>query len=515
MNWNIGYISSKRAAITPEKTAFIFEDKRYTYKALDQGVNRFVDYMHKIGIKKGDRIAVVMLNCPEFLEIYLACAKLGVIFVPLNWRMVGPELEYQINDSGSRLLAFHDSFTMNIDSIRSRVKVEKGRYVYLKSGNSDTPLCPEWAIDYNDAIKEGSTDELHGPSIVSLDDPLSIVYTSGTTGNPKGAVLSHGQTYFKTFQIRSYIDITSEDIILAQLPLFHSGGLFIVATPALCNGIPMIMRRGFDANQFAEDIQKYRATIVFALTTMWNFILKTGKLDEVDVSSVKYSLGGGERTPTSLFRELSKRGIHLQVGFGQTENSAMTTVPREFVQSKIGSVGLPGFFTNIWIADEDGKEVPMGQVGRMLAQGPCVMSGYWNLPDKTNEVLNNGVLDTGDLGYKDEDGFLYLVDRAKDMYRSGGENVYPAEIEKVLYAHSKIADVAIIGVPDKKWAEVGKAFVVLKEGETLTLEEIHMFLEGKVAKYKYPRHLEILKEFPMTSTFKIKKAALKDKEREK
>jgi fatty-acyl-CoA synthase len=240
-------------------------------------------------------------------------------------------------------------------------------------------------------------------------------------------------------------------------------------------------------------------------------ILETGKLDETDLSSIRCAFGGGERTPPSLFEELGKRGIQMRQGLGQTENSLMMMLPQEDVQRKMGSIGKPGFFTDVWIAGPDGQKAAPGEIGEIMAKGPTVMEGYWNLPEITEKTLVNGELHTGDLGYMDEEGYFYIVDRAKDMYRSGGENVYPAEIEKILAGHPKISNVAIIGVPDDKWGETGLVFVVQAEGQTITLEEIYEYLEGKVARFKYPRQIKIMEDLPLTTTMKIKKAELKEK----
>jgi fatty-acyl-CoA synthase len=253
-------------------------------------------------------------------------------------------------------------------------------------------------------VKDSPWEELATESPVAMDDPLAIVYTSGVTGSPKGAVVSHLQTYFKNFQVGVYIDGHSDDTVIAQMPLFHSGGLFIVATPTLNLGMTMVMRAGFDPNEFAEDIQRYRGTIVFALTTMWRLILDTGRLDQIDSSSVRCVVGGGERTPQSLFEELAKRGLHMQQGFGQTENSAMMLLPRDDVHRKMGSIGRPGFFTEVWVSGEDGRRLPAGEIGEIVARGPTVMSGYWNRPEDTGRAIEGGVLHTGDLGYMDEEG---------------------------------------------------------------------------------------------------------------
>jgi fatty-acyl-CoA synthase len=373
------------------------------------------------------------------------------------------------------------------------------------------PGCPAWAEDYHELTGDQPTSEPVPESPVPFDAPLAIVYTSGVTGNPKGAVLTHEQTYFKNFQIAFYTEAQPGDVFVAQMPLFHSGGLFIVATPSLCAGMTMVMRRGFNPAEFAADIERYRGTIVLALTTMWGMILETGKLDETDVSSVRCVLGGGERTPPSLFEELAKRGLHMQQGFGQTENSAMMMLPKEDIQRKMGSIGKPGFFTDIWIKGSNGKRAAPGEIGEIVAKGPTVMNGYWNLPEATAKALVDGVLHTGDLGYMDEEGYFYMVDRAKDMYRSGGENVYPAEVEKILAGHPKISNIAIIGVPDEKWGETGMAFIVPAQGETVVEEEVFEFLDGKVAKFKYPKHIKFMDDLPLTPTMKVKKAVLKEK----
>ena len=515
--WDVGYIPYKHSQMHPDKTAIIFEDERFTYGRLNEGINRCAHLLQAKGLKKGDRVSVLMLNCIEFLELYFATARLGGIFVPLNWRLLGPELEYQVNDCEARFLFFHDSFLSSIDLVRFRLKVEADKFIYLKNGGPqfpgfELPGCPDWADEYANLVVDQDTSEPQSAEPVLMSDPLAIGYTSGVTGNPKGAVLSHEQTFFKNFQIGAYTDSNPSDVLIAQMPLFHSGGLFIVATPALNAGMTMVMRRGFDPNEFAEDIQRYRGTIIFALTTMWRMIIESGKLDEINVSSVRCVLGGGEKTPIKMFEELSKHGLHMQQGFGQTENSAMMLMPKEDIHRKIGSIGKPGYFTDIWIENKGGKRLPPGEIGEIVAKGPTLMSGYWNLPEITKKTIVNGVLHTGDLGYVDEEGFFYIVDRAKDMYRSGGENVYPAEVEKILLNNPDISHIAIIGVPDDRWGEVGAAFMVPAEkSRILHIEDIKNYLKDKIAKYKYPVHVKMMTELPLTATMKVKKAELKKK----
>jgi len=516
VEFNIGINLRKWSERDPEKVAIIYEDKPITYRMLNEGANRVAHYLQKKGLKKGDRVAVLLFNRPEFLEVYYAAAKLGLIFVPLNFRLTPSELEFQLNDSGTRLLVFDDALTEKVQPLLSKTTVEKDKFVCARCGLPEGSGCPDWAEDYHEAVKDCSVAEPRPEEPVYLQDELCIMYTSGVTGFPKGAVLTHEQTYYKNFQAMLYVGLGNDTVYLAQLPLFHSGGLFITATPVLSAGATLILRRLFIPEEFVQDIERYKATVVFALTTMWRFILATGKLDEVDLSSVKYAFIGGERTEVELTKKLLSKGLRLLSGFGQTENSAMMMLPAKDIERKMGSIGLPGFFSEIWIADEQGRELPPGEIGEIVAKGPAVMKGYWNRPEETAKTIVNGVLHTGDLGYRDEEGYFYIVDRAKDMYRSGGENVYPAEIEKILVTHPKIADVAIIGIPDKKWGETGKAFVVpKKKGETVTIEEIHEFLQGKVARYKFPSVVEVIDELPMTSTGKIRKVVLKEREKAK
>ena len=494
--------------MTPDKAAIIFEDQPITFKEFNEETNRAAHYLMSLNLKKGDRVAILALNCPEFIAVYFAAAKLGLILVPLNFRLVGPELEYQINNSGSRVLFFHDSFIPSFDAIRNKLAVDKDKYIFINALGSDK-ACPDWAVRYDQVVPGQSIAEPEPDYAVHLEDPLAIIYTSGVTGAPKGAVVNHNQTFFKIMNTSMGAHSTPDDVFLAQLPLFHSGGLFICLTPCFARGTTMILRQGFDPNKFAEDIETYKATTVFALTTMWRFILETGKLDSVDTSSVRATIGGGERTPISLIQALADRGLFMQQGFGQTENSAMMSLPLDDYQRKQGSIGRPGWMSEIWIQGPDGNPMPPNEVGEIVAYGPLVMSGYWNMPDKTAETIVDGVLHTGDLGYMDEEGYFYIVDRAKDMYRSGGENVFPAEVEKILYNHPKVSNVAIIGVPDDKWGETGKAFIVVEAGQELTQEEILSFLEGKAAKYKWPTQFEMIEALPMTASGKIKKAELK------
>jgi fatty-acyl-CoA synthase len=459
---------------------------------------------------------VDLFNCPEFLELFYAAAKLGLIFVPLNFRLVASEIEYQLNNSGARLLVFDDQLSKVVEATIGRTAVEKDKFVCLKSNLPKSPGCPEWAEDYHGVVDSYPVAEPRPDKPIDIDDDLIILYTSGVTGLPKGAVLTHQQQFYKNYQNTLYTKFRDDDVYLTQLPLYHSGGLCIVAAPALASGITLILRRMFNTDVFIADIERYKVSLIFVLTTMWRRVLGAERIDQTDLSGVRTVVIGGERTEPELIAEVARKfpNAKVMMGFGQTENSAMILLEmtkEELLGKRRGSIGKPGFFSEIWIVDEQGKELPPGQIGEIVARGPVVMRGYWNNPEGTARAIVDGVLHTGDLAYTDEDGYFYMVDRAKDMYRSGGENVYPAEVEKILETHPKIAEVAIIGIPDKKWTETGKAFVVPRKGEGITLDEIHEFLEGKVAHYKFPQALELLDELPMTGSGKIKKVDLKER----
>ena len=510
MKWNVGKILSKWQLWMPEKTAIIYEDRPISYQALNQETNRVAHLFKEMGLQRQDRVAVDLMNCPEFLACYFAAAKLGLIFVPLNFRLVARELEYQINRCDCRLLVFHHRFATEIEAVKENLSVPEEAFICVKENgmNGMSPATPDWATDYHTALQAFEPTEPVMETPVDLDDPFLILYTSGVTGNPKGAVITHGQTYFKCFQIINYTDMRRDDVFQSQVPLCHSAGLAGVTTPALCRGATLLMRTSFDPVKFGEDIETYKATIVFGLATMMRFVLDSGVLDRVDLSSVRFAFGGGEKTPRQFYDTLEKKGLRLLPGFGQTENSAMVLMPPNAPEDKKNAAGVPNFFTEIEIRDETGRPVSPGTIGEITAVGPNVMKEYWDMPDATRATLSNGVLNTGDLGYMDEDGYVYIVDRMKNMYRSGAENVYPAEVEAVLMDHPKIDRIAIVGVPDEKWGETGKAFIVSTDGQEITQKEVVSFLEGKVARYKFPKYVQCIESMPTTASGKVRKAEL-------
>ncbi len=499
---NVGTWLYKRSLFCPDRPAILFGDRVLTYGEMNRRINRLSHAMLALGLKKGDRAGLLSRNCPEFLELYFACSKTGIVFVPLNFRLAPPEIAYQIRDSGLKLLFVDLEF---------EASVKKAETFLEGTGITCVGWGPEGRGDmprYEDFICGASDREPPVAEEVDLDTPQMIMYTSGTTGTPKGALLSHKKTLFNTLNAQIYFDLYSKDVMLCVLPLFHSGGLNIMAVPSLYAGARVILSPRFDPGDFLGLVEKHRVTQAMVVPTMVNTLLKETRPEDYDLSSLRSILVGGEPISADLMHEARDRGLPVRQIFGQTETSIELWVPEEKAREKAGAVGLPVFHGDVRVAHEDQSPVKPGEIGEILVKGPIQMISYWNLPEESRETIKNGWLHTRDLGRIDEDGFVYAVDRMGDMYISGGENVYPAEVEKVLLNHPKIFEAAIIGVPDEKWGRVGHAFIKLKKGETMDPQEMVAYLKERLAAYKIPKSMEVIEEFPKTASGKIKKSKL-------
>jgi len=500
---NVGQWITKWAFLRPDKVALISEEGLYTYKHLNERVNRLANFLLNLGFKKGDTIGALTYNCVQFIEIYFAVSKIGCILVPLNFRLSENELKYIIQDSEAKGLFFGYEFSETIEKIRADLPVRKDSYICVGSP------APEWAKDYFRVLENSSTSEPNITHIVGGEDPHILMYTSGTTGTPKGALLSHRKTFFNVLNADIYYDLRHEDKLYVGRALFHSGGLLVEASPIFYKGGTVIISKRFVPEEILRTIQTHRVTVLETSATLFKFILER-KLENFDLSSLRCCYTGGERVPTSLIEEYASRGIVISQIFGQTETSTITWLPQQDALRKLGSVGIPVFHAHVKIVNKEGRELPPGEVGEIIVSGPILMNGYWKRPDLTAKTIVDGWLHTGDLAIRDEEGFFYIVDRAKDMFISGGENVYPAEVEKVLLDNPKIQDVAVIGVPDEKWGERGVAFIVLKNGEAMNQEEIISFCKGRLAKYKIPKSIVFVTELPKTASGKIKKHKLRE-----
>jgi fatty-acyl-CoA synthase len=505
---NVGSWIEKWARIQPEKTALISEDVPYSYIDLNRRVNRLSNFFLDMGIKKGDRVAVLLRNCRQYIEIFLALSKTGGILVPLNWRLALPETEFIVRDSSPRFIIFDEEFAGNAAMLRERILVFKE--IFCTSGESKRAGgIPDWAIEYESSLMAYPDSSPLTAWESGGEDPHIIMYTSGTTGLPKGAILSHQKTFFNVLNAGIYFDLTIHDIIIITRPLFHSGGLIVEFAPILYRGGTAVVRKRFSAQQILEVVEKERVTILELPATVYNIILHECDIAKYDLTSVKCYFTGGERIPVALLKAYAEKGIIISQIYGLTEVSTIFWLPASRAIEKMGSVGQPAFHGEVRIVDGKGKPVQAGEIGEIAVKGPIVMNGYWKRPDLTRQVMKGGWLHTGDLARFDEDGFAYIVDRKKDMFISGGENVYPAEVEKALFGHPAILDVAVVGVPDEKWGEVGKAFIVAKEGHSIAIDEIRFFLDDKLARYKIPQYIEFIQKLPKTASGKIKKNLLK------
>jgi fatty-acyl-CoA synthase len=503
---NTAWWVQRWSELHPSKPAIFFEGGEISYFQLHQKANATSCWLQSLGIEKGDRVAVMMENCPEFVELYIACSRLGAIFVPVNFRLAAPELDYTLRNSRPRLFIFGSACTETVMDLN----LNHRRPLMELACLGGTPPSSD-ILSYDSGVEEFSgrrpflTKSL-GPA--DPEEPQVIMYTSGTTGRPKGAVLSYRKTFFNCLNADIFFKLHFDDIMLVVLPLFHSGGLFIQASPTLYKGATMVIHPRFDAATVYADIERFRITKFLGVPTVYRALLRVEVGGRGDLSSLQVCAIGGEKTTHDLLMRCREAGFPLRQIMGQTETSILLWASEEASIQKPGTVGRPVFHAEVNLLDRDGRPVKPGEVGEIVVRGSIMMKEYWQDPVRTEETIKNGWLRTGDLARMDEEGYFYLVDRAKEMYISGGENVYPAEVEKVLREHPLIEDIAIVGVPDDVWGEVGKAFVIPKPGATLPAEEVIAFCIGRLARYKWPKLVTFCEDFPRTSLGKVRKSML-------
>ena len=509
---NIAWWVKRWSDIHPDKPAVIYEDQTFTYQDLHQRVEMTCCWLQDMGIEKGDRVAAMMTNCPEFIELFLACSRLGLVFVPVNFRLSKSELDYTLKNSDPRLFVFSENY---MDSIRA-LNFEDNlpsvlQAVFRENLSSSDSDADDKFIDYHKAVSdfEGKRLSLSSPdAAANPEDSHIIMYTSGTTGRPKGAVLPHRKTFFNCLNADLFFQLNSNDIMLIVTPLFHSGALIIQTAPALYKGATLVLHPKFNPKRVFEDIARYRVTKFQGVPTIFRGLLQVPSEERADLSSLNMCVIGGEKTTVELLKACSRAGFPLRQILGQTETSIFLWALENDYLKKPGTVGKPVFHAEIDLIDQEGSSVPEGSIGEIVVKGPITMKEYWRDPVKTEKAIKNGWLHTGDLAKKDADGYFYLVDRAKDMYISGGENVYPAEVEKVLQRHPGIEDVAVVGMPDPLWGETGVAYIISKPGKKPDPIELLSLCDGNLARYKWPKKYVFCENFPRTATDKVQKGAL-------
>ena len=500
---NVSDWLSRRSQLHPEKEAIVFGELRLTYRDLNNRVNRMIHALGKMDLRKGDRFAIFSLNSNAFLETAFACARLGVILVPINFRLAPPEIEYILQDSGARVLLTDANLFGMIEESIEKIEIEH----LIVEG---TPV-PAKAMAFEDLL-EGQPKE--APSIeepIGGEDPFSLMYTSGTTGTPKGAILTHNNLFWNAVNCMHGFELDAHTRFLISVPLFHAGGLNGGAVPTLYAGGTIVLESFFHPDTTLDQVQKEKITFLGGVPVMFQLMLDVPSFDRVDLSSVKTIMVGAMPVPVPLIEAYQKKNVTFQQSYGLTEaTSSVLHLRHEDALRKVGSAGKPFLHVDVRIANEERKEVKPGESGEILVRGGNVMKGYWKRPEETAATIQNGWLRTGDMATVDEEGFVFIQDRKRDLIISGGENIYPAEVESVLCQHPKVAEVSVIAAPDPKWGESVKAVIVAKPGTEPTLEDIMDFCETRLARYKRPKSVVLVDELPRNALGKVLRKILRE-----
>jgi fatty-acyl-CoA synthase len=499
----LGSWPGRRARISPHRTALVGPGRALTYAGLAERTARLAGVLRRLGVKTGDRVAYLGVNAVEVFETFFASWLLGAIAVPLNYRLSGAEIRYMLEDSGAAALV-HSADTDALVASAAPLPATLRHVVAVHPASR-----PAGGLDYEAEIADGPALDEEPP--VGLDDPALILYTSGTTGRPKGAVLTHGNLTWNTVNYLAHVDVLSTDRALCIAPLFHCVGIGQVTLPTLFKGGSVEVLPKVDPGLVLERVSAARITSFSAVPTMLQMMVEHPSWENADLSSLTLVQYGGSPVQERVARAWLDRGVRLLQGYGMTEASPgvyMST--HEATLQHPTSVGVPHFFTEV-AQLRDGRPTPVGgEPAELVVRGPHVFAGYWNRPEETEASFVDGQwFRTGDVLRVDDDGWAHVVDRVKDMYISGGENVYPAEVEAVAVQLDAVANCAVVGVPDPRWGEVGVGYVQLREGATLSEPELRAHLQANLARYKVPKYLEFVPELPRNATGKIRRVELR------
>ncbi|MET0910752.1 MAG: long-chain-fatty-acid--CoA ligase [Ilumatobacteraceae bacterium] len=500
---NIGHFVSKRALLNPDLEALVDADtgRRFTFAELNDRVNRTAHVLSDLGVGRGDRVGLLMMNSVEFEETFFAIAKLGGVVVPLNWRLVPDELAFILGDAGTGVVVYGVDFVDAVADLRTRQDATSVHTWIQVDGD-----VAVGALDY--VALQAAADSAEIDVETDADDLLYIMYTSGTTGLPKGVMHSHSTALWAILTVDATADQHFGDRYLVALPLFHVGAL-TPAVAACYAGVTQIVMRTFDPVKAWQLIADERLTTGLLVPAMLQFMLQT-RPDDIDTTRLRWIMSGASPVPVTLIEAYAELGIEIHQVYGLTESCgpACLISPDEALK-RAGSTGKEFFFTRVRVVDSNGDDVPPGTHGELICQGPHIMVGYWHRPEATAETIVDGWLHTGDIAVLDKDGYVYISDRIKDMIISGGENVYPAEIENVLLSHPAIADVAVIGLASERWGETPLA-VVVRGDDAVTEAEILAYTEGKLARYKRPSAVTFVDEIPRNPSGKALKRILRE-----
>ncbi len=479
-----------RAVTTPGRTAIDFLDDRTTYEELDGSSERLASGLLGAGLNAGDRVATLAGNRPEHVEVLFACAKAGLILLPLNWRLAPAELAFQLDDAEPALLLVHpDHDRLAADAV---------------AGASHDPRVHPLT---RDGLETLAGDGAARTARVDDDDPLLLVYTSGTTGRPKGALLTHANCFWTNLSLDRTIDVTTTDVVLQVLPQFHVGGWNVQPLLAWWKGATVVLEPAFDPERALEVIQRKRVTTMMGVPATYLFLAEQPGFAEADLSSLRQAVVGGAPMPEHLIETYLARDVALCQGYGLTEAAPnVLGLPAEDVRDKVGYAGKPYLHVDVALRDTGtGEPIDGPGTGELLVRGPNVFPGYWRNEVATAAAFVDGWLATGDVAERDADGYYRIRDRTKDMYISGGENVYPAEVEAVIAELDGVVEAAVVGTPDRRWGEVGAAAVVPRDGAELSEEAVRDHVAGRLAGFKVPRHVRFVDELPRNAVGKVVK----------
>jgi fatty-acyl-CoA synthase len=494
---------AKQADLRPDKTALVdaATGRRFTYPQFHDRAGRFAEFVRREWrLAPGERIALLAPNSSDYFEILWGCAKAEVILVCLNWRLALPELEFIGRDATPVALVYDPAFADAARALAERLGID--RLMALE------PQPPPAVVAYEAALASSS-----GRPVVmrprDLDETWHILYTAGTTGKPKGVLQTFGMVFYNALNLGLAIGLTDADVTLNLLPCFHTGGLNMYTNPTFHVGGTAIVQKAFEPGETLRLLAE-EATAMFGVSAVYLFLSQHPDFATTTFKHMRSWAAGGAPMPTSLLETYLARGIEIQFGFGMTETGpTVFLIEKGADRSKLGSVGKPQLYVDVRIADRDSRDLPPGERGELLIKGPGVTPGYWQRPDVTAEAIVDGWLHSGDVAVRDEDGYYTIVDRWKDMFISGGENVYPAEVENVIYQLPEAAEAAVIGVADARWGEVGRAFVVLKPGQNLSDDAIIAHCRARIARYKVPKSVIFIDKLPRNAAGKVVKDALR------
>lgn len=496
-----------------DKPAYYFMDNSSTFAELDQAVTMFASGLEKLGVKKGDHIALLLGNSPHFVISLYGALRLGAVVIPVNPIYTAEEINYILNNGDVKLVITIDKLLPLFENLQQYFPKVENVVVCETGGEVDLTSAQEKLGDklnlFPQVLQTGNP-AFVGPELT--DDEVAVVlYTSGTTGKPKGAMLTHKNLFSNAKDISDYLMMSEDDRVITTLPVFHVFALTVVVNAPLMNGATMVIVPSFSPAEIFRLVEKYEATVFAGVPTMYNYLYQYPEGTADQFETLRLCISGGSSLPVALLENFEKKfNVMISEGYGLSEASPVTCFNPLDRPRKAGSIGRSIVNVENKVVDELGNEVPVGEVGELIARGPNIMKGYYKMPEETAATIRDGWLYTGDLARMDEDGYFYIVDRKKDMVIVGGYNVYPREVEEVLYNHDDVVEVAVLGVPDPNTGEAVRAFVVVKN-DAITEADLLAYCEERLAKYKLPKSIEFLDELPKNTTGKILRRSLRDK----